>query len=98
MISNADAPVEFFVEGTRSRTGKSLHPKMGHGAWVFTMDSAVLGLASPVMVDVKGTALGCEHRFALEDAIGSHARLLEASMRVTNGIHLGSSLSHRVTL
>ncbi|XP_013398318.1 dihydroxyacetone phosphate acyltransferase-like isoform X1 [Lingula anatina] len=28
-ITNGDAPVEFFVEGTRSRTGKSLVPKLG---------------------------------------------------------------------
>jgi hypothetical protein len=31
-------------------------------------------------------------RFTLEDAIGSHACSLEANMRVTNGIPLGSSL------
>eukprot|EP00040_Diaphanoeca_grandis_P028191 m.162216 g.162216 ORF g.162216 m.162216 type:complete len:705 (+) comp31267_c0_seq1:81-2195(+) len=29
IVSNGDQPVEFFVEGTRSRTGKSLHPKVG---------------------------------------------------------------------
>lgn len=28
-IINGDAPVEFFIEGTRSRTGKSLQPKFG---------------------------------------------------------------------
>jgi hypothetical protein len=33
-----------------------------------------------------------EHDFALEDAIGSHACSLEANMRVTNGIPLGSPL------
>jgi hypothetical protein len=27
------------------------------------MDSAVLGLASPVTVDIKGTALGLQHDF-----------------------------------
>lgn len=29
MVSFGDHPLEFFVEGTRSRTGKSLHPKVG---------------------------------------------------------------------
>lgn len=29
ILSNGDAPVEFFIEGTRSRTSKSLHPKLG---------------------------------------------------------------------
>uniref|UniRef100_A0A4W3H8S5 Glyceronephosphate O-acyltransferase n=1 Tax=Callorhinchus milii TaxID=7868 RepID=A0A4W3H8S5_CALMI len=29
ILRNGDAPVEFFVEGTRSRTGKSLTPKLG---------------------------------------------------------------------
>ena len=28
-ITNSDYPIEFFIEGTRSRTGKSLHPKVG---------------------------------------------------------------------
>jgi hypothetical protein len=37
-----------------------------------TMDSAVLGLASPVIVDVEGTVLGFEQNSALEVAIGSH--------------------------
>jgi hypothetical protein len=31
-------------------------------------------------------------KFTLEDAVGSHACSLEANMRVTNGIPLGSSL------
>jgi hypothetical protein len=31
-------------------------------------------------------------KFTLEDAIGSHACSLQANMRVTNGIPLGSSL------
>ncbi|XP_041043885.1 dihydroxyacetone phosphate acyltransferase [Carcharodon carcharias] len=29
ILRNGDAPVEFFLEGTRSRTGKSLIPKLG---------------------------------------------------------------------
>ncbi|XP_032877710.1 dihydroxyacetone phosphate acyltransferase isoform X1 [Amblyraja radiata] len=29
ILRNGDAPVEFFLEGTRSRTGKSLMPKLG---------------------------------------------------------------------
>jgi thioredoxin reductase (NADPH) len=38
-------------------------------------------------------------KFTLEDAIGSHACSLEANMRVTNGIPLGSSLSsYQLTL
>lgn len=28
-VVNGDRPVEFFVEGTRSRVGKGLHPKYG---------------------------------------------------------------------
>lgn len=29
IISNNDSPFEFFMEGTRSRCGKSLMPKLG---------------------------------------------------------------------
>ena len=29
LMSSNMAPVEFFIEGTRSRTAKSLHPKLG---------------------------------------------------------------------
>lgn len=29
MISYEESPIEFFIEGTRSRTGKSLSPKFG---------------------------------------------------------------------
>jgi hypothetical protein len=73
----------------------------GHSMWLvrcafFTMDSVVLGLA----------ALGCgcctvrvfRHKFALENAIGSPACSLEASMHVANDIPLGCSLSYRLTL
>jgi hypothetical protein len=42
------------------------------------MDAVVLGLASPLMVDVEGTVLGFEQKFTLEDAIGSHACSLDA--------------------
>ena len=28
-LRNGDAPLEFFVEGTRSRTGKSYQPRIG---------------------------------------------------------------------
>jgi hypothetical protein len=35
---------------------------------------------------------GFRQKFTLEDAIGSHACSLEANTRVTNGIHLGTSL------
>jgi hypothetical protein len=38
-------------------------------------------------------------KFTLEDTIGSHAFApLEANMRVTNGIPLGSSLSYQLML
>jgi hypothetical protein len=33
------------------------------------MDSVVLGLASPLMVDVEGKVLGFEQNLALKDAI-----------------------------
>jgi hypothetical protein len=39
-----------------------------------------------------GTVRVFGQNFALEDAIGSHACSLEANMRVTNGIPLGSPL------
>jgi hypothetical protein len=39
-----------------------------------------------------GTVRVFRQKFTLEDAIGSHACSLEANMRVTNGIPLGSSL------
>ena len=29
LLGSGDAPMEFFIEGTRSRTAKSLHPKLG---------------------------------------------------------------------
>lgn len=29
IVGNGDQPLEFFIEGTRSRTGKALHPKVG---------------------------------------------------------------------
>ena len=29
LLRSGDAPMEFFIEGTRSRTAKSLHPKLG---------------------------------------------------------------------
>ena len=28
-LTNGDAPMEFFMEGTRSRTAKPLHPRIG---------------------------------------------------------------------
>jgi hypothetical protein len=45
-----------------------------------------------------GMVLGFEQDFSLEDAIGSHAfPPLEANMRVTNSIPLGSPLSYRLS-
>jgi ankyrin repeat protein len=41
---------------------------------------------------VAGTVHVFRQKFALEDAIGSHACSLEANMRVTNGIPLGGPL------
>ena len=32
VLCSGDCPMEFFVEGTRSRTGKSLHPRLGRQA------------------------------------------------------------------
>lgn len=29
-LQRGDKPLEFFIEGTRSRTGKFLHPKLGN--------------------------------------------------------------------
>lgn len=29
VLCSCDTPIEFFIEGTRSRTAKSLHPKLG---------------------------------------------------------------------
>jgi hypothetical protein len=49
-----------------------------------------------IEVDVRCAFFG---RFALEDAIGSHAFApLEASRRVSNAIPFGSPLSYRFTL
>lgn len=31
VLCSGDYPMEFFVEGTRSRSGKSLHPRLGKG-------------------------------------------------------------------
>lgn len=30
VLCSNDAPLEFFIEGTRSRTAKTLHPKLGN--------------------------------------------------------------------
>jgi hypothetical protein len=58
---------------------------------VFTLDSAMLGLA-PSGCSI-GTVRAFGQNFALEDAIvRSHAYWLGANMRVTNGIPLGSPL------
>jgi glycerone phosphate O-acyltransferase len=35
VLYSGDSPMEFFVEGTRSRTGKSLHPRLGEYMSVF---------------------------------------------------------------
>jgi hypothetical protein len=44
------------------------------------------------VIGEHGTVRVFRHIFALEDAIRSHACSLEANMRVTNGIPLGSPL------
>lgn len=31
ILCGGDTPMEFFIEGTRSRVGKCLHPKLGEG-------------------------------------------------------------------
>jgi hypothetical protein len=43
-------------------------------------------------VGAVGTVRVFRQKSTLEDAIGSHACSIEANMRVTNGIPLGSSL------
>lgn len=39
LLTNGDAPMEFFIEGTRSRTAKPLHPRIGQivvcGLWLY---------------------------------------------------------------
>jgi glycerone phosphate O-acyltransferase len=37
LITAGDAPVEFFVEGTRSRTAKSLCPKLGEILFLYSL-------------------------------------------------------------
>jgi hypothetical protein len=49
-------------------------------------------LSLPVPYTLKGTVRVFRQEFTLEDAIGSHARSLEANIRVTNGIPLGCPL------
>jgi hypothetical protein len=46
----------------------------------------------------EGTVRVFRQKFTLDDATGSHACSLEAKVRVTNGIPLGSSLSYQLTL
>ena len=50
------------------------------------------------VAELYGTVRVFRKKIYLEDAIGSHACSLEASMRVTNGIPLGRPLSYRFTL
>jgi hypothetical protein len=56
------------------------------------------GSMYPVPQPPDGTVRFFRHDFALEEAIGSHACSLKASMRTTNGIPLGWPLSYRFTL
>jgi glycerone phosphate O-acyltransferase len=37
LVTAGDAPLEFFVEGTRSRTAKSLSPKLGESYWLLLL-------------------------------------------------------------
>jgi hypothetical protein len=46
----------------------------------------------PTATHPSGTVRVFEQDFSLEDAIGSHACSLEANMRLSNGIPLGSPL------
>jgi hypothetical protein len=46
--------------------GSMFQAKKGMGARFFTMDSAVLGLASPLMVNVQGMGARFLDRFLLE--------------------------------
>ena len=63
------------------------------------MFSLCFGMVPAANVDLNwnavaewGTVRVLRQKFTLEDAIGSHACSLEANMRVTNGIPLGSPL------
>ena len=50
-----------------------------------------------MLLMAAGAVIGIEEKtIALEDAIGSHACSLEASMRVTNSIPLECPLPHNV--
>jgi hypothetical protein len=53
-----------------------------------------VGRSSGIVSDgvLAGPVRVFRQKFTLEDTIGSHACSLEANMRVTNGIPLGSSL------
>jgi hypothetical protein len=62
-----------------------------HGARFLTMDSA-LGFASSALLPSCCTVRVFRQKSTLDDAIGSHACSLQANMRVTNAIRLGSPL------
>ena len=51
-LTRGYAPVEFFIEGTRSRTAKSLHPKLGTGAfgWLLLVTAMQHGCAADLVV------------------------------------------------
>lgn len=43
VLCSGDYPMEFFVEGTRSRNGKSLHPRLGkHQCVKFSWKKALM--------------------------------------------------------
>jgi hypothetical protein len=73
------------------------------GFHFFSYDDDVLSVTFPLIMNdfwyiPKGTVRVFRQKFTLDDAIGSHACSLEANIRVTNGIPLGSSFSYQVTL
>ena len=41
VLCSNDAPLEFFLEGTRSRTAKTLHPKLGMDKTLITPNTSL---------------------------------------------------------
>ena len=49
VLCSNDAPLEFFIEGTRSRTAKTLHPKLGNLKHLCTSIARVAGNGSSAL-------------------------------------------------
>lgn len=68
-IVNGDAPIEFFVEGTRSRTAKSLAPKLGFLA------SAVEPFFKSEVTDIAVVPISMNYDRTLEELLYSYELL-----------------------